>query len=103
MASSSHPGHCKAPTFHFNSPNQSEDWSTFYTRALDYLDDLDIEPEVADESHKGWKQLKLMFKGEDREALQSLIDSSVVTAEHMLKPKAALDATGTTFQSEEHF
>ena len=103
MASSGHCGHWEAPTFHFNSPNQSEDWSIFYTRVLDYLDALNIEPEVADESHKGWKQLKLMFEGEDRKALQSLIDSGVMTAEHMLKPKAALDAIATTIKSEEHF
>ena len=44
-----------------------------------------------------------MFEGEDRKALQSLIDSNVMTAEHMLKPKAALDAIGTTIKSEEHF
>ena len=43
-----------------------------------------------------------MFEGEDRKALQSLIDSSVMTPEHMLKPKAALDAIGTTIKSEEH-
>ena len=102
MASSGHRSCWEAPTFHFNSPNQSEDWSAFYTRALDYLDALDIEPEVADESHKGWKQLKLMFKGEDRKALQSLIDRGVMTAEHMIKHKAALDAIGTTIKSEEH-
>ena len=43
-----------------------------------------------------------MFEGGDRKALQSLIDSSVVTAEHMLKPKAALDAIETIMKSEEH-
>ena len=96
MASSSHCSHWEAPTFHFNSLNQSENWSAFYTRALDYLDALDIEPKVADQSHKGWKQLKLMFRGEDRKAFQSLIDSSVMTADHMLTPKATLDAIGTT-------
>ena len=103
MASSHHHGHWEATTFHFNFPNKSEDWSNFYTRALDYLDALDIEPEVADESHKGWKQLNLMFEGEDRKALQSLIHSGVLTTEHMLKPKVALDAIGTTIKSEEHF
>ena len=103
MASSGTHRHWEAPTFHFNSPNQSEDWSAFYTRALDYLDTLDIEPEVTDESHKGCKQLKLMFEAEDRKALQSLIDSSVMTPKHMLKPKAALDAIGTTIKSEEQF
>ena len=103
MASSSHHGHWEAPTFHFNSPNQSEDWSVFYTRAFDYLDALDIEFDTADQSHKGWKQIKLMFEGDDRKALQSLIDSGVVTPEHMLTPKAALDAIRTTIKSEEHF
>ena len=103
MASSNHCGHWEAPTFHFNSPNQSEDWSVFYTRALDYLDALDIELETADQSHKGWKQLKLMFEGKDRKALQNLIDSGVMTPQHMLTPKAALDAIRTTIKSEEHF
>ena len=91
-------GHCscwEAPTFHFNTANQSEDWSVFYTRALDYLDALDIELDEADESHKGWKQLKLMFKGEDRKGLQ--------TTEHMKIPRAILDAIATTIGSEEHF
>ena len=103
MAFSSPHGHWEAPTFRFNSLNQSEDWSVFYTRALDYLDALDIELKTDDQSHKGWKQLKLMFEGEDRKALQSLIDSGVVTPKHMLNPKAALDAIGTTIKSEEHF
>ena len=44
-----------------------------------------------------------MFEGEDRKALQSLIDSGVVTPKHMLTPKDALDAIGTTIKSEEHF
>ena len=72
MASSGHHSHWEAPTFHFNSPNQSEDWSAIYTRALDYLDTFDIGSEVADESCKGWKQLKLMFEGADRKALRAL-------------------------------
>ena len=76
-----------SPTFHFNTANQSEDWSVFYTRALDYLDTLDIELDEADESHKGWKQLKLMFEGEDRKVLQTIIDNGVMTTEHMKTPK----------------
>ena len=86
MASSGHCGHWEAPTFHFNSANQSEDWSIFYTRALDYLDSLDIELDEADETHKEWKQLKLMFEGEDRKVLQTLTDNGVVTPEHMKTP-----------------
>ena len=72
MASSHPNNHWEVPTFHFNSPNQSVDCRAFYTRALDYLDALDIETEQADDCHKGWKQLKLMFEGKDREALQTL-------------------------------
>ena len=66
MASSHPHSHWEAPTFHFNSPTQSEDWRTFYIRALDYLDALDIESDQADDNGKGWKQLKLMFEGKDR-------------------------------------
>ena len=69
MASSC-PDNCwETWTFHFNSPNQSEDRRAFYTRALDYLDALDIELDDADDNCKGWKQIKLMFEGEDRQAL----------------------------------
>ena len=103
MASSGHCSHWEAPTFHLNSPNQSEDWSVLYTRVLDYLDALDIEQEAADGSHKQWKQLKLMFDGEDRKTLQTLIDSGVMTPEHMLTPKATLDVISNTIKLEEHF
>ena len=66
----SHPtNHWDAPTFHFNSPNKCADWKAFYTRALDYLDALDIETNEANNCCKGWKQLKLMFEGDDRQAL----------------------------------
>ena len=58
---------------------------------------------MADESHKGWKQLKLMFKDEDRKALQTLIDNGVMTTENMNTPRATLDAIATTIKSEEPF
>ena len=93
----------KPPHFILNLPTSLKTGALSTPEALDYLVALDIEPEVADESHKGSKQLKLMFEDEDRKALQSLIDSGVMTAEHMLKPKAALDAIGTTIKPEEHF
>ena len=103
MASSHPHTHWEAPTFHFNSVNQSDDWRVFYTRALDYLDDLDIEPDHTDYNHKGWKQIKLIFEDEDRQALQTLIDNSTITSEDMKTPKAALDAIVTTIKLEEHF
>ena len=44
-----------------------------------------------------------MFEGEDRKALQTLIDTNVMTTEPMKTPRAALDAITTTIKSEEHF
>ena len=83
----SHPNNWwDACTFHFNSPNQSEDWKAFYTRALDYLDALDRETNEADNCHKGWKRLKLLFEGDDRQAFQSLIDNSTVMEESIKTP-----------------
>ena len=103
MASSCPNTHWDVPTFHFNSPDQSEDWRTFYIRALDYLYALDIETDQADDHHKGWKQLKLMFKGDDRQAPQTLIDNSTILEDNMKTPHTTLDAIGTTIKSEEHF
>ena len=78
-------------------------WKAFYTRAIDYLDALDIEDDEADNCHKGWKQLKLMFEGNDRQALQSLIDNGTIMQENMKTAWHTLDATGTTIKSKEHF
>ena len=101
---SSHPNNCwEAPTFHFNSPNQSADWRAFYIRALDYLDALDIKTEQVDDHHKGLKQLKLMFEGKDSEALQTLIDSGTITEENMKTPCATLNTITTSIKAEEYF
>ena len=99
-----YPSNCwDAPSFHLNSPNQSVDWKAFYTRALHYLDTPDIKNNEADECHKGWKQLKFMFDGDDRQALQSLMDSSTITEESMETPWHALVAIGITIKPKEHF
>ena len=47
-------------------------------RVLDFLETLDIGPEKQDETKWGWKQIKMMFKGEDRQALQTLIDNNTI-------------------------
>ena len=44
-----------------------------------------------------------MLEGEDRKALQTLIDNGTITSEHMKTPRAALDAIAATIESEEHF
>ena len=61
--------HWEASSFHFNSPKQSEDWQVFYTWAIDYLKALNINTEEADGDCTGWKQLHMMFEGEDRRTL----------------------------------
>ena len=71
--------------------------------ALDYLAPLDIETDQADDCHNGWKQLKLMLEGDGRQALQALMDNGAMTEKSMKTLHAALDATGTTIKSEEHF
>ena len=95
--------HWEAPKFNFNSPHQLEDWKVFYTRALDYLEALDINTDEADDCHTGWCQLKMMFEGEDRETLESLTDNGTVTLEHKEMPHDALDAIATTIKAKEAF
>ena len=74
MAYSSTP-RWEAPKFSFNTDNQPAAWKEFYIRALDYLETLDIDPEEADQTKKGWRQIKMMFTGEDRPTLQTMIDN----------------------------
>ena len=92
MASRSTAHHWEAPKFSFNSPNQAAEWQAFYTRALDFLEALDIDPEVADQNKCGWRQIKMMFEGEDCQALQTLIDNNTVTPEAQQTPAQALKA-----------
>ena len=50
MASGGSMTHWEAPQFSFNSPDQTQEWKNFYTRVLDFLETLDIEPERQDEN-----------------------------------------------------
>ena len=92
----------EAPKFSFNTDNQPAVWRELYIRALDYLETLDIDPEEADQTQKGWKQTKMMFTGEDRQTLQTMIDNKTITTEHQLTPVNALKAIQTTIK-EEHY
>ena len=60
------------PKFSFTSQNQAEDWKLFYTRALDFLKALDINPDEEDQGKMGWLQIKMMFEGEDHQALSNI-------------------------------
>ena len=100
----SYPINCwVAPKFNFNSSHQLEDWKVFYTRVLDYLEALDINTDEADDWYMGWHPLKMMFEGEDRQTLQSLINNEVITPEHQKMSCHALYAISTTIKAEEHF
>ena len=50
MASRAPTTRWEAPQFSFNSPQQTQEWKNFYTRVLDYLETLDIDPEVQDDT-----------------------------------------------------
>ena len=68
-----------APSFSFDTADQPATWRDFYTRVIDYLETIDIDPEEEDQQKRGWKQIKMMFTGEDRQALQTLIDNNTIT------------------------
>ena len=65
-----------SPLISFSTANQAEEWKTFYVRAIDYVETLDIDIEPSYQTKMGWKQIKMMFTGEDRQALQTLIDNT---------------------------
>ena len=58
--------HWEAPKFSFNTEDLSSAWRQFYTRAIDYLEILELDPEREDETKKGWKQIKMIFTGDDK-------------------------------------
>ena len=65
MSSSGSKTQWEAPQFSFNTPDQMQEWKIFYTRVLDFLEILDIDPEKQDETKCEWKQIKMRFQGED--------------------------------------
>ena len=92
-----------APTFSFDSADQPTAWRDFYYRATDYLESLRINPKEEDQQKKGWTQIKLMFKGEDRHALQTLIDNDTITEADQRTPTLALKAIQTALKEGEHY
>ena len=92
-----------APTFSFDAADQPTAWRDFYIRALDYLETLRIKPEQEDQEMRGWTQIKMMFRGEDRHALQTLIDNDTITAADKCTPALALKAIQTAIKDREHY
>ena len=92
-----------APTFSFDAADQPTAWRDFYIRALNYLETLRIKPEEEDQEMRGWTQIKMMFTGEDRHALQTLRDNDTITAADKCTPTLALKAIQTALKEEEHY
>ena len=92
-----------APTFSFNMEDQPAAWREFCTRDIDYLETIDIDPEQEDQHKKGWKQIKMMFTGEDRQALQTVIDNNTITPADQCTPIQALKAIQTEIKDKEHY
>ena len=95
--------HWEAPKFSFDTEDQASAWRQFYTRATDYLETLDTDPERENETKKRWKQIKMIFTGEDRQVLQTMIDNNTITPEDKLTPSCTLKAIQTTIKEEEHY
>ena len=93
----------EAPIFSFTSQNQAEDWKLFYTRALDFLKALDINPDGEDKGKKGWCQIKMMFQGDDCQAPQTLINNNTISCEIQHTPTLALKVIQPVIKEDVHF
>ena len=101
MASSNTP--CwEAPKFSFNVQNQAEEKKLFYTRAVDFLKALDINPDAEDQPKRGACQIR-MSEGDKRQALQTLLNNTTITAEVQCTPIQALNLIQTVIKEDVHF
>ena len=86
------------PKFTFYTDHQASSWKKFYKGAIHLLTSLNIDPEKEDQHRTGWKQIKVMIKGEDRQILQTYIDNNTITQEDQRIPTQALKAIRATIQ-----
>ena len=103
MASKSNNLHWEPPKFIFSTQNHANEWKTFYTCTVDFPKVLNISTKAEDPNKKGGKQLKVMFKGEDWKALQTLNDNGIITQECQKTSIQVLNAIQTTIKDEEAF
>ena len=92
-----------SPEVQLQPPNQPEDWRAFYTRAINYLEALNIDAKETNDHETSWKQLKMMFEGKDRQTLQTLINNGTIILESQKMPWHVLDTIATTVKSKDHF
>ena len=91
-----------APTFSFDEADKPHAWEIFYLTSQDYLEVLRIKPAEEDKEKRGWEQLTKMFKGENRQILQNLVDNNTITETHQWTPILALKAIETAIKNKEH-
>ena len=91
-----------APTFSFDEADKPHAWEIFYLTSQDYLEVLRIKPAEEDKEKRGWEQLTKMFKGENRQILQNLVDNNTITETHQRTPILALKAIETAIKNKEH-
>ena len=93
-----------APSFSFDTADQPTAWRDFYTRVIDYLETIDIDPEEEDQQKRGWKQIKMMFTWEGQTGTcKHLIDNNTITATDQCTPTLALKAIQTAIKDGEHY
>ena len=87
----------------FEAQNQAEEWKLFYTRALDFLKALDINPDEEDQGKRGWQQRKMMSEEDDCQTLQTLFDNNTISAEAHCTPSLALYAIQSVIKEDFQF
>ena len=101
MACPNNNSHWDAPKFSFIVVNQTEEWKTFHVRTLHYLGTQN-DVDTPNQTKKGWKQIK-MITGEDKQALQTLVENGIITSQIQETPKLHLNAIKTTIKAYKHF
>ena len=75
-------------------------------RDIDFLEALNIDLVKEDETKWGWHQIKMMFQGEDWQALHTLhtlLYNNRVTPKDQCTPYHALDMIGTSIKEDINF
>ena len=75
----------EAPKFSINAQNDAVEHELPYTRALYFLEALDINPDKEEQGKIGWHQIK-MLEGDDCQALQTVIDNNTIFPESQCTP-----------------
>ena len=68
-----------------------------------FLEALDINLGEEDQGKKGWHQIRMMFEGDDCQALQTLIDNNTISTEVQHTPSLALNAIQSMIKQDVHF